>query len=182
MHHTSKLFYIVGASGAGKDTLINYVRIKCNGSNKLIFAHRYITREPLIGNENHIYLTHEEFISRRYGNLFAMHWGSHGQQYGIGIEINKWMENGFSVVVNGSRQYLPEAERAYPELSVILIDASPSIISSRLSLRGRENETEIMNRIKRTTEITTDLSFHSRISNDGTVEKAGDELMRIISA
>src|SRR4051812_46339588 len=103
----SQLFYIIGASGVGKESLINYARTTINGSLPILFAHRYITRPAQAGNENHIALSTEEFQSRLAGNLFALHWESHGQSYGIGVEINTWLEKGFHVVVNGSRQYLP---------------------------------------------------------------------------
>ena len=82
----SRLFYVIGASGAGKDTLINYARTKINGLQPVIFAHRYITRPPFTGNENHISLSSEEFQSRIKANLFALYWESHGNFYGIGHE------------------------------------------------------------------------------------------------
>jgi ribose 1,5-bisphosphokinase len=176
-----KLFYVIGASGAGKDTLINFARNRINGSDKVIFAHRYITRPPFTGNENHIHLTEEEFKTRISANLFALHWESHGKYYGIGTEINSWMENGFNVIVNGSRQYLPEAQQIYPDIIVILIDASPEVINQRLTSRGREDAGEIAKRISRTTEITTDLTDCIRIVNDTAVEDAGEELVSIIA-
>jgi len=177
----SKLFYVIGASGAGKDTLMNYARNKVNGSEKIIFAHRYITRQPFTGNENHIYLTEEEFLTRTEAKLFALHWESHGKYYGIGAEINYWMQNGFNVIVNGSRQYLPVAQQMYPDMLTILIDASPEIINSRLSSRGREDAAEIAKRISRTDEIAVDLTNCIKIINDGTIEEAGEELVNIIS-
>ena len=110
----STLFYVIGASGAGKDTLMNYARSTINGAEPVIFANRYITRPPFTGNENHIHLSREEFEARINANLFALYWESHEQYYGIGTEINGWMECGFNVVVNGSRQYLPVAQQRYP--------------------------------------------------------------------
>ena len=176
----SKLFYVIGASGAGKDTLINYARTKINGSGPVVFAHRYITRPPFAGNENHISLSAEEFTSRINANLFALHWESHGNYYGIGQEINGWMEKGFNVVVNGSRQYLPIAQQIYPDIKVILIDADPETINRRLSNRGREAPTEIEKRIARTSEINADLAHCIKILNNNAVEDAGDELVDII--
>lgn len=170
----SKLFYVIGASGSGKDTLINYARNAAHLSDKVIFAHRYITRPAFSGNENHISLSKKEFESRLNANLFALHWESHGNYYGIGIEINYWMENGFNVVMNGSREYLSVAIKKYPELIVISIEASPSVISARLAARGRENNDEIISRIERTGKIKVDLKNAIKIQNDDTVEEAGE--------
>jgi ribose 1,5-bisphosphokinase len=178
----SKLFYVIGASGAGKDTLINFARTRVNGSNKIIFAHRYITRPAFSGNENHVQLSVEEFKARIDADLFALYWESHGKYYGIGKEINSWMDNGFNVIVNGSRQYLPVAQRLYPNIVVILIDASPEVINERLSNRGREDAGEIAKRITRTAEINTDLSSCIKIMNDGAIEDAGGELVNVIAS
>ncbi|WP_183564249.1 phosphonate metabolism protein/1,5-bisphosphokinase (PRPP-forming) PhnN [Mucilaginibacter sp. SP1R1] len=177
----NKLFYVIGASGAGKDTLMNYARTRINGSATVIFAHRYITRPAFTGNENHVFLSNEEFNARIAANLFALHWESHGQQYGIGAEINTWMESGFNVVVNGSRQYLPIAQQIYPDLKVILIEANAEAISSRLAERGRESTAEIKKRIARNAEINADLKNCITIQNNGTIEDAGEVLVNIIS-
>jgi ribose 1,5-bisphosphokinase len=176
----NKLFYIVGASGAGKDTLINYARTKINGSDPVIFAHRYITRPPNTGNENHVCLSTGEFQLRMKAGLFAMYWESHGNFYGIGHEINRWLKNGFNVVINGSRQYLPIAQQIYPEMEVILIVATHEIINQRLLNRGREDAGEIEKRIARTSKISTDLRNCIKIQNDGAIEDAGDELVNIV--
>jgi ribose 1,5-bisphosphokinase len=176
----SKLFYVIGASGAGKDTLMNYARTKVNGREPVLFAHRYITREPGAGNENHVHLTVEEFKLRTEAGFFALYWDSHDKHYGIGCEIDNWLSKGFNVVVNGSRQYLPVARQLYPGLIVILICASPEVIGRRLDRRGRESAEEIAKRIKRTDEINCDLSNCIHILNDNSVESAGDELVNII--
>jgi ribose 1,5-bisphosphokinase len=178
----SRLFYVIGASGVGKDTLMSYAREKINGFKPVVFAHRYITRPPGDGSENHVALTQEEFRSRLDGGAFALWWESHGNYYGIGAEIDNWMQRGFNVVVNGSRQYLDTAKELYPDMVVVLIEASPEIISQRLQSRGREGEEEIKNRIKRTSEITSDLEGCINIQNDGAVEEAGDRLVNILSS
>jgi ribose 1,5-bisphosphokinase len=177
----SKLFYVIGASGAGKDTLMNYARVKINGQKPVVFAHRYITREPGNSNENHVYLSPEEFKLRAGTGCFALYWESHDKYYGIGNEIDGWLDKGFNVVVNGSRQYLPTAQQLYPEISVILIEASPEVISRRLAGRGREDADEIAKRIKRSEEINCDLADCIHLQNDGSVESAGDELVNIIT-
>src|SRR5687767_12542939 len=142
----SQLYYIIGASGSGKDSVMNFAKAKLNGARSILFAHRYITRVPDAKTENHIYLTHHEFRSRLKANLFAMNWKSHNQLYGIGKEINYWMYQGFTVIVNGSREYLPEAIEKYKNLKPILIETSPEVLLKRLKERGRENEKEILER------------------------------------
>ena len=98
-----QLFYLLGASGAGKDSLIDYARQHVAPTDKILFAHRYITRDAHAGGENHIALSADEFHLRRAHGLFAMSWVSHGLAYGVGIEVTHWLDKGFHVIVNGSR-------------------------------------------------------------------------------
>ncbi len=83
----ASLFYLIGASGSGKDSLMDYARQRLQ-NRPLLFAHRYITRPSDFNGENHIALSEEEFFQRLHSGLFAMHWHSHGYHYGIGIEID----------------------------------------------------------------------------------------------
>ena len=174
----SKLIYIVGASGVGKDSLMHYARQRLNGSEPILFAHRYITRPVTESSENHVALTPEEFQVRKAGGLFALDWESHGLYYGIGREINDWMINGFHVVVNGSRQYLPIAKERYPHLVTIVIEADPEIIFHRLQNRGREDAADIANRIRRQPPL--DKAGLISIANNGLLGEAGETLVRVL--
>lgn len=175
----SQLFYVIGASGAGKDSLMNYCRDKINGTLPIIFAHRYITRPASTGNENHISLTVEEFQLRLKHGLFALHWESHGLHYGIGIEINTWLQQGLTVVVNGSREYLPIATEKYPTIKPALITADHALLHERLNSRGRENDDSIAKRINRNLQFNLDDSGIICIQNNGTLRDAADELMNV---
>jgi ribose 1,5-bisphosphokinase len=174
----SKLIYIVGASGVGKDSLMHYARQRLNGSVPILFAHRYITRPVADGSENHVAITPEEFQLRKAGGLFALDWASHDLYYGIGREINDWMMSGFYVVVNGSRQYLPVAKERYPHLVTIVIEADPEIILQRLQNRGREDAADIANRIKRQPPL--DMAGLISITNNGLLEEAGETLVSVL--
>lgn len=176
----SKLFYVVGPSGAGKDSLIEYCREQLNGRLPIIFTHRYITRPATTGSENHVSLSTEEFKLRIEHGLFALHWESHGLYYGIGIEINYWLEKGFSVVINGSRAYLPFALEKYPDLQPILIEADAEIIKSRLNNRGREDAKSIEERIAHNEEFSLSALQIHRIQNNGTIAAAASELLNTI--
>ena len=173
------LFYVVGASGVGKDTLLNFVKSKITVGEKVLFAHRYITRDAFSGGENHIELSKNDFIIRKETGLFALDWESHGNFYGIGIEVINWLNAGFNVVINGSREYIPMAKSKIPLLIDILIDADPSIIKSRLSNRNRETQDEIGKRILRNLEIQK-FDYKFVILNNGNIEEAGQKLLKII--
>jgi ribose 1,5-bisphosphokinase len=179
MINMGTLFYVVGASGVGKDTLLNFVKSKITVGEKVLFAHRYITRDAFSGGENHVELSKTDFIIRKESGLFALDWESHGNFYGIGIEVLNWLEAGFNVVINGSREYLPTAKSKIPLLIDILIDADPSIIEARLSHRNRETQEEIKKRILRNLNIQK-LDYDHVVLNNGNIEEAGKEFLKII--
>lgn len=174
------LIYVVGASGCGKDSLMQYARHKLAYEPGVVFAHRYITRPSDAGGENHVALSDEEFRARLSAGLFALHWHSHGHAYGIGIEINQWLAKGVTVVVNGSRAYLSEACRAYPELHPVWIEVSPEVLRQRLLERGRETADAIERRLARHQALQGDRSGGEVIRNDALLEEAGDALVALI--
>lgn len=177
---SSKLFYVVGASGSGKNAIMHETRLKLDGNHPVLFAHRYITRPISEGRENHIALTYNEFDLRLKTGLFALHWNTYGYQYGIGKEIDWWLELGFAVVVNGSREYLPTAIEKYPDMNVVLVEASQEIIQQRLSSRT-ESQEEIEERLKRAYLFTLDhYPDLYRINNDGVLHKSADRLYSLI--
>jgi len=176
----ARLIYVVGPSGSGKDSLLRYARDRLAEEPGLAFAHRYITRPADAGGENHVALTPAEFASRERNQLFAMVWHSHGYAYGIGIEINQWLEKGLSVVINGSRGYLDEAGRCYPELLSIAIDAPLEVLRERLLARGREEPQAIEERLERHRRMSgADPAAHV-ITNDGPLERAGEALVALL--
>lgn len=178
-----RLIYVMGASGCGKDTLLNYARQRLSDRDTVVFGHRYITRRPDPSSENHIALEEEEFRARERSGLFALHWESHGLRYGIGIEIDAWLSRGLRVVVNGSRGYLSQACDRYPDLLPILVQVSPARLRQRLQARGREQTAEIEARLARHRRLVQQVPDHvATLRNDGPVSEAGEELVRQIVA
>lgn len=176
------MFYVVGASGVGKDSLLSYARTQAGGDAPPLFAHRYITRPAEAGGENHVAVTRAEFARMKSLGAFALDWESHGHCYGIGREIDLWLAGGASVVMNGSRAYLAEASRRYPDLRVVLIEAGPDVLRERLERRGRETSAEIEARVARAAEFVVEHPNLVRLRNDDDLGEAGERLLRILTA
>lgn len=177
------LFYVMGASGAGKDTLLEFARAHCPPGKNLVFAHRYITRPAGYGGENHVALTTAEFELRRQHGCFAMQWHSHGFDYGIGIEILCWLNCGLRVVVSGSREYLSAAREFFPHINPILVVADEKEIANRLTRRGREDREEVQRRLDRNSRFVDLLRKNLTIvHNNGNAAAAGRELLRLVTA
>lgn len=174
-----RLYYVIGASGVGKDSLLRYARPFLNDA-PVLFAHRYITRPVELKGENHVLLSESEFIKRVRYDCFLFHWQSHGLRYGVGQEVQNWLEKGLSVVVNGSRGYLAEASEQMPEIIPILITVSRDKLKERLEQRGRENAEQITERLQRASQF--DGLTHPNlieVNNDGELKVAGQSLVKI---
>ncbi len=178
----ARLIYVIGPSGSGKDSLLRYAREKLADDPGVIFAHRYITRSADAGGENHVALTRAEFATRLRNRLFALAWESHGHAYGVGIEINQWLAKDATVVVNGSREYLPDATRRFPELLAVAIDAPTDVLRDRLMARGREDRVAIEQRLARHRAMQSQPQAATVITNDGPLERAGEALVKLVRA
>lgn len=180
---SGRLFYVIGASGAGKDSLLNYARQQLKNTPTIAFAHRYITRPASTDGENHVALSEEEFMIRVRNGMIAMHWQSHGNHYGVGSEINNWLANGIDVVVNGSREYLPTATKLFPEIQPVLINVSEPVLLRRLLRRNREGREEIAARINRSKMVAVSEEWSNLhiINNDSKLENAGEEFIAFIT-
>ena len=176
-----KLFYVVGASGAGKDSLMDYAR-KNIDEHSVKFASRHITRPADSGGEDHIAVTHEQFAALKRSSEFVLYWESHGNWYGVHKEIDAWLVDGINVVVNGSRGYLPTALEKYPDLRTILVEVSESVMRERLKKRGRESEEEIEKRIERSKSFQNFKAPNMiRIDNDQPLHISGAKFISCIN-
>lgn len=177
----SRLVYLMGASGSGKDTLLRGLRATLRPDEPVLVAHRYITR-PSGADEASVSLSPAEFARRVALGCFALHWDSHGLRYGIGIEVDSWLAGGAVVVVNGSRVHLAQAWARYPELAAVEVVADPHVLAQRLAQRGRETRAQIAERLRRASraiEAPADCAV-TRLSNDGAPAEAADRLLALV--
>jgi ribose 1,5-bisphosphokinase len=177
---SGKLIYVSGPSGSGKDSLLHYAREQLSGHTGICFAHRYITRAADAGGENHVALSQEEFAARSSLDLFALDWTSNGLQYGIGAEIDHWLDKGLTVVMNGSREYLPQARTRYPFLVPVEIAVPEAVLRERLLARGRETLEQVEQRLQRNRLLEQSSGKTDIIRNDGDLKQAGEALVSLI--
>jgi ribose 1,5-bisphosphokinase len=175
------LYYVIGPSGSGKDSLMHYARQSLEQDALIVFAHRYITRPYNAGGENHVALSDAEFDARLANNLFSMHWRSHDTRYGIGCELEHWLLKGLTVVLNGSRAYLEQATQDFPRLVPMLIEVSPEVLRARLHARGRESNADIESRLLRAAEFgNIQHPGLLRFSNDAPLFETGPAFTELI--
>jgi ribose 1,5-bisphosphokinase len=175
------LVYVMGPSGAGKDSVLERTRALLPADAPVIFAHRYITRPADSGGENHVALSAEEFALRRRHGLFAFHWQAHGNDYGIGCEIQAWRSVGFTVVVSGSREHFQAANGIDAGTCPVLITAPLKRLVQRLAARGREDQAATRARLQRGAEQAIADPRLVTIVNDGALDEAAGRLVSLLA-
>ncbi len=175
------LFYVMGPSGAGKDSVLGRARELLAADASVIFAHRYITRPPEVSGENHVALSGPEFAMRRTHGLFAFHWQAHGNHYGIGREIHAWRKAGLIVVVSGSREHFQGVAGVDPDTYPVLITAPAERLRERLAARGREDEAAAARRLERSDAYDVHDPRLITIVNDGPLDEAAATLVRALA-
>jgi ribose 1,5-bisphosphokinase len=171
-----RLVCVVGASGSGKDTLVEWVRERRPAG--IAFAQRTITRPAFSGGERHAAVDDAEFDALLARGAFALHWRAHGLRYGIRREIDDWLAQGLTVVVNGSREHLPRARTDYPQIEVVHVTAPDEVLRARLEARAREDAESVQLRLARRPRVPQPAL---EISNAGPLRTAGEQLLRFLA-
>lgn len=178
---TGRLIYCMGPSGAGKDSLLDWLRMHLPTPSPVHWAQRTISRATMPGGEAHESVVPEAFAALRSEQAFALHWEANGLGYGIRHAQLAPLAQGRWVLLNGSRAYLPEALARFPNLVAVHITAGPQVLRERLLSRGRETPEEVEARVQRAMAFmlppgTASLEVH----NNGTLSAAGQQLLHAL--
>ncbi len=172
------LFFLVGNSGSGKDTLLKWAMGNWpKDVPTLYIPRRVITRPPSPDTEDYVSVTPEEFKDREGRGEFSFLWESYSINYGVPKVILEYLEKGLPVIVNVSRQIIDDSRKRFPTLKVIFIHVPLNILMERLKKRGREGDADVERRLLRA-EVNENLpGADFVIENSGTVEEGGKQLL-----
>ncbi|MDS7595836.1 phosphonate metabolism protein/1,5-bisphosphokinase (PRPP-forming) PhnN [Agrobacterium tumefaciens] len=171
---------VVGPSGAGKDTLMDYAARHFADKPGFHFTRRVITRSGDAGGENHDSVSAGEFDQRQRDGAFAVFWQAHGLKYGIPASVHGHLEAGHVVVANGSRSALPQFGMVFPNLKIVNIVARPEVLAKRLEQRGRETRDDILRRLQRSAPTVLGDFDVTTVDNSGAIEDAGKTIIRVL--
>ena len=172
-----RLIYLIGPSGAGKDSLLDAARAAL-AERGVRIARRVITRSPEAVGEAAHSVSAEQF--ERMEAEQALAWRANGLAYGIPAEIDAWLAAGEDVLVNGSRGYLPQARRRYPDLLAVLLTVEQDVLRERLLTRGRETPEQIEARLARNALFSGELDDYIRLDNSASLERSVERLLQLL--
>lgn len=175
-----RLIYVVGPSGAGKDSVMQWASERLPREARVRFARRTITRAPGPGPERHSSVDDGTFERLREAGHFALEWRAHGVRYGVPRDMLAPIDRGETVVLSGSRQHLPQLMRRFPSAEVVHVVASPAKLRGRLVARGREGPVDVESRMRRPAFVPLAETRVVEIVNEGALETAGLALIAAI--
>ena len=160
-------FFVVGPSGAGKDSLIEGAK-RTLDPQTFIFAKRTVTRPAGSVGEDHEACTQAEFDLRVHQQAFLITWQAHGLSYGLPSSLRQALQAGQHVIANGSRSMVAQLKQAVENLVVLEVDAPAAILAQRLAQRGRESAAEVTQRLTRKTAPYPADTLVLKVNNDQT--------------
>jgi len=173
-----RLVYTIGPSGAGKDSLLGWLRAHLRVDAPVAFAQRTVTRAADAGGEAHEACSGAQFEQWRHAGLFALHWQANGLHYGVRHTALAPLTQGHCVFVNGSREYLPKAQQQRPGLTVLYITTTLETMRQRLLARGREDGPEMALRLARALAWQLPAGHGGiEVVNDGSLDDAGQRVL-----
>jgi len=177
----ARLLVVVGPSGAGKDSLLAWLRKRLPATQPVHWTRRTITRPVQAGGEDHESLDEAAFFLVQQAGGFAMHWQANGLQYGIRHRELRPLAQGQWVMLNGSRAHLPDCAQVCPGMTVLHITADTEVLRERLHKRGRENKEAIEARLRR--EVKLEVPAGTRlleVRNNASLDVAGAQLLSML--
>jgi phosphonate metabolism protein PhnN/1,5-bisphosphokinase (PRPP-forming) len=173
-----RLYFLVGPSGAGKDTLLQWLQQRMPSDGGTVFARRTITR-PAHASESHEPTDAQGFWQLAAAGHFSMIWQANDLCYGIPRGIEAELKAGRDVVVNGSREFVPQLRQLFPQARVIWVEADTNEIRKRIEGRRRESGAALLKRLDRVAQFEPTEEV-IRLDNSGPVEEAGQRLLEIL--
>ncbi len=178
-----KIFFLVGNSGSGKDSLIGYVLEHWPTDRKPLYVPtRVITRPPSPETEKYESITPEEFQELKARDEFTFWWKSYELHYGVRRIILDKVRQGSPVLINVSRQIIAEARTRFENLRVIFVRVPLEITMQRVKDRGREESADLEKRIERARKYQEMPGADYLVENAGKLEDAGRNLLEYLLA
>jgi len=175
---TGGFVFIVGPSGAGKDTLLGLAKSELSQDGRFLFPRRLVTRSSSVW-EDHDTMTEEEFETGHANRRFTLSWRAHGHGYALPRSCLAAARAGHLVVCNISRTLVEDARRCLPNVAVVEVTAPRAILAARLAQRNRSDDANLEARLARSSEVGP-IEVDLTIVNDRSPEEGAGQLVSFL--
>ncbi len=171
---------VLGASGAGKDSVLAASQPLLSSLDDVCFVRRVITRRVDANDEAHDSVTVEQFMKQQRAGEFALTWQAHGLYYGVPAGTTEQVQSGSTVILNGSRGALNDILNVFPSMRAVYLEVDDAVLAERLAGRGRETTEEIQLRLERRVVTRPRASLDCVIENNSALEQTVDAFVGFV--
>lgn len=166
------LVLVVGASGAGKDSILQGAQAVLGDDNRFAFVRREITRPADPDGEDHQPISWETFRQRAVDGSYALAWEAHECGYGVTAAALRGLADGQSVVVNVSRGVVASARARFAPVRIVHVTVPAHVLLQRLHARRRESARQIERRLARAAAFQVEGDDVLTLVNDGPLTRS----------
>lgn len=178
------VFIISAPSGSGKSTLVSRLMAR---DPRLRFSVSYTTRK-LRGNEkpgeSYVYISRDEFESRRARGEFLEEAEVFGNYYGTHSSVlDQVKREGKDLILDIDVQGARQLKRSIPEaVSIFILAPSRDILEQRLRARSEDSEEVIQRRLREAAEEIRNYTQYDYVLVNHQVEESVSTLASIVRA
>jgi phosphonate metabolism protein PhnN/1,5-bisphosphokinase (PRPP-forming) len=113
---------------------------------------------------------------------FCLEWHIYGLAYGVPANIREILDRGDHVLLNISRDVIPEARRKFARSRVVFVQVPFEVTLARIKSRGREAEDDpvFLERVERARQKQELPGADFVVDNSGPLEVGGQALMEYL--
>lgn len=116
-----EIYYVVGRPAYLKYEFFNALSAVAEKQSFLRIPRLFTTCPTIRESEHAFKIDERDFDLRDSMGIYSLSWETNGFKFGICAEGSQWIQNGHSVVINGSLHNLNQAMKLWPELNVVLL-------------------------------------------------------------
>ena len=148
--HRGKIFVISAPSGAGKTTLVGFLKKQFPLLAESISCTTRNPRGHEVDGIDYFFLSTDEFFKKREAGLFAEWAEVHGNFYGTPLDfLQKQLDSGKDIICDIDYQGAINIKKAFPKEAVLILVLPPSMeeLESRLRNRATDDPEVIRTRL-----------------------------------
>jgi len=118
----AELFYLVGKPNSLKQLFVEELKLRVLENLNIFVPDVYTTNPSLIDASNYKYIDERDFSLRSSMGMYCLDWKCKDAYFGVSGDLYHRLNNGVSVVLNGSVHNVEDATAQFPNMNTLVIE------------------------------------------------------------